>query len=99
MTEGAGVMRLCSGLGGNVGKGSSVGEGTTRLWCSVCRYTRSECCALRLLCCAPQGSCRNPHPQLLLRCEHWLEVTDEQHRYGSNLRCGQGTGSQDCCVA
>lgn len=23
---------------------------------------------------------------LLLQCEHWLEATDKQHRYGSNLR-------------
>ncbi|GLI68123.1 hypothetical protein VaNZ11_012463 [Volvox africanus] len=33
-----------------------------------------------------EAVCRNPSPTLLLRCEHWLEVTDEQHRYGSNLR-------------
>ncbi|GLC39098.1 hypothetical protein PLESTB_000007700 [Pleodorina starrii] len=33
-----------------------------------------------------EPTARNPNPTLLLRCEHWLEVTDEQHRYGSNLR-------------
>ncbi|GFR49275.1 hypothetical protein Agub_g11255, partial [Astrephomene gubernaculifera] len=47
------------------------------------RWVRASRGAMKLV---GKSSSRSPHPQLLLRCEHWLEVTDEQHRYGSNLR-------------
>ncbi|KXZ55511.1 hypothetical protein GPECTOR_2g1060 [Gonium pectorale] len=47
------------------------------------RWVRASRGVLKL---AGKASYRGPHPQLLLRCEHWLEVTDSQHRYGSNLR-------------